>query len=444
MSSTSVPLLAVTGHPVLHSKSPLMFNAVFQQQWQLFTQPPVYCRLAASSAKEAIYLFKQLGLKGMNVTAPFKYDIIDYLDLIDVPAARIGGINTVVQQDNGLIGYNTDFTGVVNSLIQRKIKTQDLKCIVLGAGGAGRAAAYGLVREGADVIIVNRNYSKAAEAAKTFGCRVESIDTLENLLKSTQLLVSTLSADIDIINQSWLRKDLLVFDANYKSSALSEKAILQGCTIIKGEEWLLNQAIPAFDYFTRIDPQPVTIATMKQSLSSPPMQKPDNIALVGFMASGKSIIGKLLAQKMGFQFKDTDLMIEAKEGLTVPEIFAQKGEAYFRAAETAVLKEELTDHRNRVYACGGGMVLADENKKHLKENTLVIWLYSSIQETLKRLQPGTRPLLDGDNPQQEAEQLLQKRLPQYAQSCHLIVNSEKPAQEVAEKIYEEIDKTFNH
>jgi shikimate dehydrogenase len=435
---------SVTGNPILHSKSPLMFNALFQQQSKAFKVKYIYGRIAASTAEEAVYLFRQLNLKGMNVTAPFKKEIMDHLDIVDTPAIRIGGVNTVVRQENGLMGYNTDYIGVVESLKARDIEIENRCILILGAGGAGRAAAYGLAVEGAKLVILNRTYSKAVEVAKMTGGRAENFDTLETQLKYAHVLVSTLAVDIDIVPGHWLKKELTVFDANYKHSALLQKAQQKGCTVIRGEEWLLNQAIPAYRYFTGTTPSPLSVEIMKKTLTSPAPVKPLHIALVGFMASGKTMIGKLLAHKMGLPFKDIDHLIEEQEEMSIPDIFKKKGEAYFREMEHKVLKQQLETSEGTVFACGGGAVLDDRNKILLQDHALVVWLYSSIKVTLERLEPGTRPLLDKENPAQEAHSLLQKRIHLYGRCVHLVVNSEHSAHTVAEKIYEEIDKTFGY
>jgi len=432
--------LAVTGDPILHSKSPLMFNAVFQHQ--AVDKYYSYTRLAASSAEEAIFLFKELKLTGMNVTAPFKKDIIDQLDTVETPAARIGGVNTVIRESGGLKGCNTDYIGVLESLKQNNVRIKDKRCIVLGAGGAGGAAIYGLTQERAEVIILDQDFQRSLDAAGNFGGRAEKIESLESWLSSADILISAIPADADIIPGSWLKKDLVVFDANYKKSFLSEKAQKRGCKVIKGEEWLLNQAVPAYRYFLGTTPDQTAIEAMRTALLSAPPTKPKNIALVGFMGCGKTIIGKLLAKKMGLIFKDTDDLIEAREGRSIPEIFKTDGEAYFRKVEKAILKQELENHTGVVYGCGGGVVLDEKNKEILKTNALVIWLYSTIETTLKRIPPGTRPLLDCPNPEEKARDLLDRRLIHYSRAADLIVSSEKSAEKTSEKIHEEINKTF--
>jgi len=436
---------AVTGNPVLHSKSPLIFNSLFRG----LAIDAVYTRLAARKPLEALSLFRKLGLIGMNVTAPFKKSIMPFLDSVENAASTIGGVNTVVREGDRLKGYNTDHIGVSQSLKNRDITVDGKKCVVLGAGGAGRAAVYGLLKEKAEVILVNRTYEKAVRTAGELGCRAEKIEMLEPLLQEADLFISTLAASVDIIPGKWLPAKLLVFDANYKKSPLSRKAEECGCRVIKGEEWLLNQAIPAYRLFFHEEPErdiPTGLLdSIKESLLALDRGKNlKNISLVGFMGSGKSVIGRKLAQKMNFSFIDTDKRIEKQTGRTIPEIFAAEGEKRFRRREKAILEELLPLHNNTVFSCGGGVVLDETNSEILKDHSIVLWLYSSVKTTLRRIRKGTRPLLACENPAKEARKILSSRLSAYARSADMIVSNENHADEVVEKIHEEIRKTFKN
>ena len=153
---------AVTGNPVLHSKSPVIFNTIFQRLGM--SDSHVYTRIAANTPAEAMFLFKELRLTGMNVTAPFKANIMVYLDEVDDAAKTIGGVNTVVREEMGIKGYNTDYMGVTGALATRGIDLEGKRCVVLGAGGAGRAAVYGLLWKKASVTLVNRLRTEKALA----------------------------------------------------------------------------------------------------------------------------------------------------------------------------------------------------------------------------------------------------------------------------------------
>lgn len=430
-------LFAVTGNPVLHSKSPCMFNAFFDTSASRAT----YFRLAACSAREAVAVFKSLQLKGMNVTAPFKEDILPLLDELSDEARAIGGVNTVVNHNGCLVGYNTDYVGVYRSLLHSGEKLAGRRCVVIGAGGAGKAAAYGLCLNGAHVTIVNRTIEKAKEAAAKLGCEFAGLHSLHDVMKQSDIIVFSLSQRINPVDPSWLLPHHVVFDANYKSSEFSEAARSAGCKIIEGLDWLLFQAIEAFQVFEGQLPDE---HVMRAGLTTYKLSdKQEKIALVGFMGSGKTTVGKKLARKIDARFIDTDELIVEQEGVSIPEIFATKGEPYFRQVEKRVLENVMALPGKHIISCGGGLLLNESNREIVKNNCLVLWLYASPESTIKRIKPGSRPLLDVDNPLEKAKTIFNERKFIYASAADMLVNTEIfHPDEITEKIYEEISKTF--
>lgn len=437
MSQTK--LLAVAGNPILHSKSPNIFNAAFESMGM----DAAYFRLAADSAEESVELFRTLKMTGMNITAPFKEDVMPFLDEVDTVAQLIGGVNTVVNKNGRLIGYNTDHRGVADSLLQAGVDLKNANCVVLGAGGAGKAAAYGLVCEGAEVTIANRTLSKAKTAATAFNCGYSGLDELESLLKKANVIVSSLAHDVNPVMKEWLRQDIVVFDANYKSSQFGAIAQKVGCRIIEGLDWLLNQAVPAFSYF--FDTPPDRNA-MKAGLASADLhQRKKTISLIGFMGAGKTSNGKKLAKQMNRSFGDTDNMIVAKENRSIPEIFQTEGEAYFRKVEREILSDASHSASDFILSCGGGIVLEDDNRKLLKKESLPIWLYASPERIVKRIKAGSRPLLDVCNPEEKAKEILQERIGRYGKAAEMIVNTDNRSQEqIVAKLYEEISMAFGN
>ncbi|MGB3863328.1 MAG: shikimate kinase [Candidatus Aminicenantaceae bacterium] len=434
--SETTNIFAVTGNPVLHSKSPLLFNRLFQDN----KEKAVYIRISAESTSETIFLFKDIDLSGMNVTSPFKQTLLQKLDKTGPAAAAIGAVNTVVKDGGLLKGFNTDHVGVTSSLKGLGLRLQERNCLVLGAGGAGRAAAYGLIQEGANVILANRTYDKAVQAAEKLGCQAIPLDDLRALLNKTEIVVSALAPRINPIQKEWLRPSHVVLDANYPHSPLSTMAQSQDCTVIRGEEWLLNQAIPVYKLFTGRE---ANRKSMEDALSSDFKSKTicDNISLIGFMGCGKTTVGQILAKKLGYSFKDIDGVIEEREGKTVSEIFRLKGEQDFRALEKSVLSE-IQQEKNNVYACGGGIVLDPANHDTLSRNSLVIWLYVSLESCLQRIDPSSRPLLDTEDRGEKPEVLFQTRIPHYARAADLVVMNERNPEKTAENIYEEIHQTL--
>lgn len=430
-------LFAVTGNPVLHSKSPCMFNHAFEKMGIDAT----YFRLAADSAFEAIKIFKDTGLTGMNVTAPFKDEMFDLVDEVTVDAEKIGGINTVVKEGDRLVGYNTDHYGVADSVKQAGITLYGLSAVVIGAGGAGRAAAYGLIKNGAKVTIVNRTVAKAKKAAESFGCKYAGLDSLEEILKKNELIVFSLSQNVNPIKTEWLQQDHLIFDANYKSSPFVDAAKEKGSTIINGEDWLLNQAIPAFKLFLGQNPDRIA---MKEGLSTYDLDKKLNkISMIGFMAAGKTKNSKRLGARIHRKAIDSDNVIVDTQHRSIPEIFSAEGEAYFRKLEKDTLEEIIKIDGKHIISCGGGIVVNAQNRKYLKDNTLVIWLFASPEAIVARLKPGKRPLLEVPDPLAKAKELLGRRLHHYAKTADILISTERNIKELTtEKIYDEINSTF--
>src|SRR5688572_1807538 len=159
------------------------------------------------------------------------------------------------------------------------------------------------------------------------------------------------------------------------------------------------------------------------------MRRP--LVLNGFMASGKSTLGRLVAERAGRAFIDLDRLIEAKTGLGVSEIFAQLGESAFRRVEADALSEVLGAGRADVVAVGGGALLARSARLVAMDRAVVVTLEADLEETLRRsgAQPGQRPLLHGDDARQRAERLLEQRALAYAE-CHarLDTSGRSPAQ----------------
>ena len=159
-----------------------------------------------------------------------------------------------------------------------------------------------------------------------------------------------------------------------------------------------------------------------------------NIALVGFMGTGKSTIAALLAKELQVNYVDVDERIEEKEGMSIADIFSQKGESYFRKAEKDVVAEISLD-ANQVIACGGGVVLDGENVKNLKKNGFIICLEARPDVILNRTENYKhRPLLNVEDPKIKIAELLKKRRPYYANSDYSVDTSELSIQEVAIEI----------
>jgi len=161
-----------------------------------------------------------------------------------------------------------------------------------------------------------------------------------------------------------------------------------------------------------------------------------NIALIGFMGTGKTAVGQLLDKKLGKKFVELDLLIEQKAGKSIPDIFQQDGEIAFRELEIRVA-EEVANTQNAVIACGGGIVLNKINIDRLRENARMVYLAASPEIILKRVasEAGQRPLLEVDNPALTIREMLRFREPFYERAADIIINTSKlDTNAVAEQI----------
>lgn len=159
-----------------------------------------------------------------------------------------------------------------------------------------------------------------------------------------------------------------------------------------------------------------------------------NIYLVGFMGTGKTVVGEILAKKMAKEFIEMDAVIEEKQGIEIVDIFAQQGEACFRSLEK-ILLGSLSKREDLVVSCGGGLICDHENLKLLKETGVVFALTASVSTIYQRVKEHShRPILNVDNPQEKIKQLLERRAPFYDQARHSIDSDNLSPEEITDKI----------
>lgn len=433
--ASKTKIFAVAGNPVLHSRSPEIFNAAFKAR----AFSAVYTRIAASNAEEIIECARETGMAGMNITSPFKEEIMKFLDDVDGGAKRIGAVNTVVMKHGRYGGYNTDVAGVVNAFLAADVRLTGRKAAVIGAGGAAKAAIFALLSEGAEVLIFNRTFEKAKVLSEALGCKAARFEDINGELIDMDIIISCLPVSGRILKPDLLKEGIAVLDANYSmESPLVKDAKERGCKVIDGREWLLFQGAEAFKHFTGLEPP---LPTMRRALYTQRPTHKRNIALVGFMGTGKTTVAYGISKGTDMPAIDIDKEIEQKAGSSISEIFESKGEDAFRKMERKEMGN-IPDISKAVISCGGGVVLSKKNIDILKKNCVVVWLWAGIDAVLKRAgNNGTRPLLSGRHGKSAIKRLLDARLPLYACASDMIVRTDgAEPDEIARKIYGETDK----
>jgi shikimate dehydrogenase len=255
------------GDPIEHSLSPLIHNAGYQALGMDY----VYLPFQVKDIKGAIAGIKKLGIRGASVTMPHKARVIEYVDEIDRLAIETGAVNTIVNNDGVLTGYNTDYQGALQAL-EEATPLEGKKAILIGSGGAATAIALGLKRGGARLVILNRTEEKAKRLAEMLDA--EDSGGLEKLneLSSADILINATpvgmwsQTDQSLIPQSLLHNKLIVFDTVYnpKETRLLSEAREKGCTIVYGYKMFLYQAALQFELFTGHEPP---LAAMESALT---------------------------------------------------------------------------------------------------------------------------------------------------------------------------------
>lgn len=251
MFDSKTKLVALLGHPVEHSLGPAMHNAAFNETGLNF----VYLAFDTTQLKTALTAMKSLNFRGYSVTIPHKQNIVELLDRVDPLAAKIQAVNTVVNENGLLVGYNTDSGAAINAL-KEKTSLSGKKVALLGAGGAARAIAFGLQNEKAATTIFNRTFEKAKSLAKAVGCEYAQFEKLE--LFKPEILINATSVGMfpksssSPVEKKILKSKPLVFDAVYNplETVLLKQAKAAGCETVSGLEMFLGQGAEQFRLWT--------------------------------------------------------------------------------------------------------------------------------------------------------------------------------------------------
>ncbi len=362
----------------------------------------------------------------INVTIPYKKDVIPYLDEIDEAALAIGAVNTVVNKNGRLYGYNTDFYGLSLLLAKTEISLSGKKLLILGTGGTAATALAVAKAEGArEALLVSR---EKREGVIDYGEALSLHRDAEVIINTTPvgMFPSPDASPIDISAFSQLEG---VIDAIYHPlrTALVQAAEARGIKAAGGLYMLVAQAVYAAGHFFGSHPTKTRIDAIYKAMLS----EKENAVLIGMPSSGKSTVGKAAARLLGRECIDADKVLEERLGIPVPDYIRAKGEDAFRNEEAAVLRE-LSALSGVVIATGGGAVLRAENVRLLKQNGRLFFL----DRALDKLTPTSDRPLSSDKESLAA--LYEKRLPLYQGAADVILDGNRTVMAIAEEIKREL------
>ncbi len=265
-------LYCIFGKPVSHSMSPLVHNMLFNE----FGIDALYLAFEINDIKKGVDSIRTLGIKGASITIPFKEAVLAHLDEIDETATQIGAVNTVINREGYLWGCNTDCSGAVEplkeSLSENSLKGKSV--LIIGAGGAARAVAFGVKQEGGNITILNRSKDKGEKLAHQVNGKYLSLseyseyneqasaDNISNHLEYIDIIVNTTSVgmtpniDESPVNPSVLNKNMTVMDIVYNplKTKLLKDAEIAGCKTVDGLSMFIHQGAAQFELFTGIKP----------------------------------------------------------------------------------------------------------------------------------------------------------------------------------------------
>lgn len=347
---------------------------------------------------------------GINVTIPYKKSVMDYLDVISDDAKKIGAVNTVVNRDGKLYGYNTDFYGLKALLIHNGVSVRNKKVLILGSGGTSDTAYN---------VVTGLNAKEAIKVSRTKKDGFVTYDEAARLHSDADVIINAtpvgMYPDDDgvPVNIGLFPSLSAVIDAIYHPlrTNLVSDAENRGIKACGGLYMLVAQAVYAAALFENKKPDENLIDDVYGKI----LNDKRNIVLIGMPSSGKTTIGKALAARMGKRFADTDELIVGTTGKSIPEIFEKEGEKVFREIEKKVICD-IAVNDGTVIATGGGVILDEKNVLALKRNGVIVYLDRIIDNLIAT---DSRPLSSNVD---DLKKLYAKRKPLYEKYAEITID----------------------
>ncbi len=380
-----------------------------------------YC-LLPTKRDAVVQLLAQRPFRGLNITMPYKQMVMPLCDEIDARAAQIGAVNTIVNRGGRLIGYNTDIDGLLYMAQRSGIDLHDKKVLILGSGGTSRTAVAAAQLCGAKEIVV---ISRSGDNNYTNLHRHVDADCIINTTP-VGMFPNCGQSPIDLTQFPYLSG---VLDVVYHPlrTALFLQAEQLGIPCTCGLSMLTAQAKRAAELFTG-----TTISDARtEEVFSALHRQLENMVLIGMPGCGKSTIADALGKRTGREVVHLDEIIAQRAGLSIPEIFAQHGEDYFRALESDCIRE-VGKRTGIIISTGGGCVTRAENYASLHQNGRLFHLMRDH----RYLPTDGRPL----SQRTAIETLWAQRKAQYEAFADVVIDNNGTVEQTVAQLLQEWNK----
>lgn len=414
----------IIGKSLPHSYSKIIHEHLFNKKYDIIEL----------NEKEFDVFIKHKSFSGVNITIPYKQKIIPYLDYIDEHAKKIGAVNTVLNKNGKLYGYNTDYLGFLDLIKVNNIQIKNKNVLILGHGGTSNTCKY----------VVNKLHAKRIDVVSRE--KIEGTISYEEAYKlnDVQIIINTtpvgmyphnFESPIDISHFDHLETviDVIYNPLRTKLLVDAKKRNIKYCG---GLYMLISQAVYASMYFQN---KQLDLSIVDEIYTDIRFSR-ENIVLIGMPGSGKSTIGPVLAKYYNCNYVDVDDLIEKQTGLFVKEFIDFKGIDEFRKYESNVIKD-LSKKQYTVISTGGGIILNEQNIDNLKQNGIIIF----VDRDLKYLKPtDNRPLT---NDYEKLKKRYEERYGLYTKYADFIVKNNNDIEDTIKeiiKIFNDYEKNINN
>lgn len=361
---------------------------------------------------------------GLNVTIPYKQAVMDYLDEISDLAREAGAVNTVVNKDGKLYGYNTDCGGMKMLIERMGVDLRGKKAFIAGSGGTSRTA---------EAVCKSLGASETVRASRSGRNGAVTYEEAYRLCSDAALLINTTPAgmypdtesmpfDIDRFDHP---EGLLDVIYNPLNTRLIQEARSRGIRAENGLYMLVGQAVLSSELFTGRKADAGLIEEIYQEL----LKDKQSIVLIGMPGCGKSTLAKILAKRLGRKMIETDELVSQEAGSSIKTIFAEHGEQYFRDLESKVIKRSSVKG-GTVISTGGGAILRKENVDALRLNGVIVFIDRPLEDLVTS---DSRPL---SNDRSKLEKLYEERYQIYKDTADIVIKTGGTEEESSEKLWE--------